>query len=510
MVGCQPLGAAIALTFHEILDYLRAELLEIYRLSALNPRFERPTCEGRMRRRFTYSDAKSNKFWEVEHVEGEATFATYWGRIGTNGQSKTQTVASAAAAKADVAKLVMKKVRKDYVEDASAATAPVAAPVAAPVVVAPVVVAPVVVAPVVVAPVVVAPAAVKVAPAAPKVVAVVPPAAPVAVQQPEHVGRRRTLTQDWYDWERTSLKLEYEVFEDDPRTKDGSWKSYHRTGQLKGERLYSEGRLMEVLSCLDVDGNPLERGTLAGGEGTLKGYHENGALQFEGQYHQGLATGTWTYFHDDGSLNGGGEYRSGEQFGEFQWWGKEGNLYQRGIYAEDGAQLFHYKAGRLTSEGHGLILQDNFVKHGVWKHYGDDGSLTKRVEYDLGAEFALEAPDTTALLKAYRGSSDPIAQMCAMLAAKYAEYREYHHNPRELVAALKQAVADGDMVLNPELAIRLYVKMAENYVLQMLPVLELIDGEPAEIRAILEARLDAIAKGKSPNGNQISALVLAL
>ncbi len=75
-------------------------------------------------RRFEYSDEKSHKFWEISHDATSVT--TRWGRIGTNGQSKTKDVADPAAL---VAKQIKSKTKKGYVEvGASAAAAPKPAP----------------------------------------------------------------------------------------------------------------------------------------------------------------------------------------------------------------------------------------------------------------------------------------------------------------------------------------------------------------------------------------------
>ncbi len=82
-------------------------------------------------RRFELSDSKSNKFWEID-TEG-ADVITRWGRIGTNGQTKSKACASAEAARTDASKQIAAKLKKGYAEvgvaDDAALTVP-AAPVA--------------------------------------------------------------------------------------------------------------------------------------------------------------------------------------------------------------------------------------------------------------------------------------------------------------------------------------------------------------------------------------------
>ncbi|MGN6108651.1 MAG: WGR domain-containing protein [Kofleriaceae bacterium] len=65
-------------------------------------------------KRFEYSEGSSNKFWEIG-VTG-VVVTTRWGRIGSDGSSKQQTCASAAAANAARDKLIAEKTRKGYQE----------------------------------------------------------------------------------------------------------------------------------------------------------------------------------------------------------------------------------------------------------------------------------------------------------------------------------------------------------------------------------------------------------
>ena len=65
-------------------------------------------------RRFELSDGKANKFWEIE-LDGEHV-TTKWGRIGSDGQTKTKSFADADKAKAEYDKLLAEKTSKGYSE----------------------------------------------------------------------------------------------------------------------------------------------------------------------------------------------------------------------------------------------------------------------------------------------------------------------------------------------------------------------------------------------------------
>lgn len=76
-------------------------------------------------RRFEFVDGSSNKFWEVR-VEGASQTVRY-GRIGTDGQSKTKQFADAATALADAEGLIEEKLEKGYAEVTGGAAAPAVA-----------------------------------------------------------------------------------------------------------------------------------------------------------------------------------------------------------------------------------------------------------------------------------------------------------------------------------------------------------------------------------------------
>ena len=65
-------------------------------------------------RRFEFSDDKSNKFWEIT-VDG-AEHTVRYGRMGTDGQSKTKSFEDAEAAAKDADKLIKSKTKKGYEE----------------------------------------------------------------------------------------------------------------------------------------------------------------------------------------------------------------------------------------------------------------------------------------------------------------------------------------------------------------------------------------------------------
>lgn len=62
--------------------------------------------------RYEFSDDKSNKFWEIQ-LEGKSV-TTHWGRIGTDGQTKSKGYGSDDEAKKEYDKAIASKVKKGY------------------------------------------------------------------------------------------------------------------------------------------------------------------------------------------------------------------------------------------------------------------------------------------------------------------------------------------------------------------------------------------------------------
>ena len=71
------------------------------------------TATGK-RRYFEFVQGTSSKFWEVSQTAN--AMMTRWGRIGSNGQSKTKTFVDEKSAASAVAKLIEEKTSEGYVE----------------------------------------------------------------------------------------------------------------------------------------------------------------------------------------------------------------------------------------------------------------------------------------------------------------------------------------------------------------------------------------------------------
>src|SRR2546428_13731839 len=76
---------------------------------------------GGAMRTFTFTDEKSNKFWNIE-LKGKS-FEVTFGKIGAKGQTQIKDFPDEAKALKEHDKLVAEKVAKGYVETTTAASA---------------------------------------------------------------------------------------------------------------------------------------------------------------------------------------------------------------------------------------------------------------------------------------------------------------------------------------------------------------------------------------------------
>lgn len=66
------------------------------------------------KRRFEYTDDRSNKFWEVEVNDSDVTVT--FGRIGAAGQTQTKSFDTHAEAERHAEKMIASKLGKGYEE----------------------------------------------------------------------------------------------------------------------------------------------------------------------------------------------------------------------------------------------------------------------------------------------------------------------------------------------------------------------------------------------------------
>ena len=152
--------------------------------------------------------------------------------------------------------------------------------------------------------------------------------------------------------------LRYEGITDESGKRQGLWKEYYRTGELKSEGNY-------------INSNQ---------EGVWKFYFENQKIEVEGRYKNGKKEGTWYWYYPNGMILQEENWLNGKLDGEFVEYNENGEITVKGEYLEG------------TEEGEWFYIQGKAIEKGVYydgKRSGlwttkwrEDGKLISEIEYE--------------------------------------------------------------------------------------------------------------------------------
>jgi antitoxin component YwqK of YwqJK toxin-antitoxin module len=182
--------------------------------------------------------------------------------------------------------------------------------------------------------------------------------------------------------------------------KQGPWKEYHLTGELKSEGAYLNGkRIGEWIfyypnKNIEQTGKYDKKGLA---QGPWKWYYEDGKILREENYRNDLQDGVMTEYSEDGKIITKGEYidglkegawilelpdyreegsyQAGKRTGEWKHYYTSNNrLRFTGKFIDgipDGMQIFYYPNGREKQTGKYV----GGLKEGYWNFYDEDGFL---------------------------------------------------------------------------------------------------------------------------------------
>jgi len=140
---------------------------------------------------------------------------------------------------------------------------------------------------------------------------------------------------------------------------DGDWRWLHNNGQLWREEVFYEGR---------EDGPSVE-------------YSDTGAVVSRGQYIDGERDGQWVI--DIGEHREEGEYRVGERYGTWKYYFRNGKLKFEGKFMggqEEGEHVTYYETGMVRQRGRFKFGE----REGDWTSYTPEGDVISVVTYDRG------------------------------------------------------------------------------------------------------------------------------
>lgn len=197
---------------------------------------------------------------------------------------------------------------------------------------------------------------------------------------------------------------------DDEGRKQGYWREFYRSGELKAEGYYSNNKKVKEWKYYYRDGTLEQIGSYISGlpEGVWKWYYPDGMLRLEEEYAFGLAEGMSTEYSDTGGVIATGEYLGGLKEGKWKYVlndhrevgtyfeGKRNGQwrhyyrdndqlrftgsYENGI--ETGTHTYYFANGQIKRTGNYLFGKRN----GVWEYYTRQGVRILTIEYEEGKE----------------------------------------------------------------------------------------------------------------------------
>ena len=213
--------------------------------------------------------------------------------------------------------------------------------------------------------------------------------------------------------------------------KDGPWKYFYASGQVKREGTYRHGEEEGYFKEYDKDGNLVTTSKYSEGvlqqdvaelkklevrkdyypdgkvkiaatyndEGNLEGvrreYAENGDIERSYIFKNGIMIGEgivtekgerdgyWKEYFDSGKLKGEGRYDKDNRIGLWKFYHENGQLEQQGDYREgkpDGDWEWYYPDGNLLREE----AYFNGLRDGMMTEYDDQGNIITKGEYIEG------------------------------------------------------------------------------------------------------------------------------
>ena len=203
---------------------------------------------------------------------------------------------------------------------------------------------------------------------------------------------------EYADKGKTILKREYQVNPNKPQILEGEAITYFNTGAIKSKGGYSKNKPNGFWLFYYENGNLQFEVNYVNGiqEGAYKQYFQNGKLAKTGAFEKGKKNGNWVNFYENEQVQSKGLYVNGLRAGTWTAFfenskKKSEQFYQNGTswYVEffetgaikmegkmiagvsDSLWTYYHENGNVKSQG----LEKNGLKQGQWKTYFESGCL---------------------------------------------------------------------------------------------------------------------------------------
>lgn len=157
----------------------------------------------------------------------------------------------------------------------------------------------------------------------------------------------------------------------------GLHKEFAEDGSVIAAKEYDENGILSGEGVVDANDKK---------QGVWKYYYESGELKSKGLYKDNLKTGEWIFYYEDGKIEQRGKYNNDKPSGEWTWYYTNGNIWRtenliKGI--EEGSFIEYNKNAKV-------ILKGEYVdgeREGVWSY--NNGDFTEEGSYQEGLQNGL-------------------------------------------------------------------------------------------------------------------------
>jgi len=165
--------------------------------------------------------------------------------------------------------------------------------------------------------------------------------------------------------------------------REGRWIFYYRDGKVEQEGEYVKGLADGNWKWLHPSGNTWREEIFYEGkeEGLAVELSDSGQVVAKGSYIDGEREGQWII--DVGEHREEGEYKVGQRYGMWKFYFKNGKMKYEGKFVvgkEEGIHNQYYSNGQLKETGRYKFGE----KEGDWKYLDEDGTVRSIVTYERG------------------------------------------------------------------------------------------------------------------------------
>lgn len=171
--------------------------------------------------------------------------------------------------------------------------------------------------------------------------------------------------------------------------REGKWKFFYPDGKLEQEGEYRKGKYEGKWLWYHPDGSPWRDEDYASGkeEGPAIEWTPKGDTVAIGSFIEGEREGKWMIFYGD--YREEGNYQDGKRVGTWKGINDEGKKIYEGAFVddrEDGRHLWYYPTGKIWIDGR-YSFGD---KDGNWMYYNEEGILKTTITYKAGLEVRID------------------------------------------------------------------------------------------------------------------------